>query len=154
MKPRFLLPYSFKKFGWMIFVPALVFGIAVQHFEYEIDGFAAYVGHGDLLVSGQPVKNNLTNELAGLLILLSGFCVAFSKEKVEDEWVSQVRLESLQWSVYLNYGLLLIALLVVYDSGFFWVMIYNMFALLIFFIIRFHYVLYIKDRLFKKASLL
>lgn len=83
---------------------------------------------------------------------MSGFCVAFSREKLEDEWVNRVRLESLQWSVYLNYALLLIALLVVYDEGFFYVMVYNMFTILIFFIIRFNFVLYVKDRLFHKTE--
>lgn len=152
MKPRFLLPYPVKRLGWMILVPSIFFGIVVQHFDYEIPGFAIAVGNSSILVSGEPIKNNFTNELAGLLILVSGFCVAFSRERLEDEWVSQVRLESLQWSVYLNYALLLIALLVVYDEGFFYVMVYNMFTILIFFIIRFNFVLYVKDRMFHKAE--
>ena len=66
--------------------------------------------------------------------------------------MSQVRLESLQWSVYLNCALLLIALLAVYEEAFFYVMVYNMFTVLIFFIVRFNFVLYWKDRLFHKAE--
>ena len=152
MKPRFLLPQSFKKFGWMVLIPAIIFGVIVQHFEYEIPGFALAVGKGSVFVSGTPLKNNLTNELAGVLILVSGFMVAFSKERQEDEYVSKVRLESLQWSVYLNYALLLLAILFVFDEAFFYVMIYNMYTILIFFIVRFNFVLHVKDRMFHKAE--
>jgi len=152
MKPRFLLPHPFKRVGWILLVPALLFGIIVQHLEFEIPGFAINVGTSSILVAGDSLKNNLTNELAGLLILVSGFFVAFSKEKLEDERVSQVRLESLQWSVYLNYALLLIALLLIYDEGFLYVMVYNLFTILIFFIVRFHFVLYVKDRHFRKTE--
>lgn len=151
MKPRYLLPHSVKKIGWILLFPAVLFGILVQHYEFEIPGFALQVG-SSILVSDVPLKNNLTNELAGLLILISAFFVAFSKERIEDEWVSQVRLESLQWSVYLNYGLLLIAFLFVYDERFFLVMVYNLFTLLVFFIIRFHFVLYWKDKVFRKTE--
>ena len=42
--------------------------------------------------------------LVGLII------VAFSKEKIEDEQISQLRLDSLQWAVYLNYIILVISL--------------------------------------------
>ena len=152
MEPRFLLPHSYKRVGWILFVPALFFGVVVQHYEYEIQGFALDIGNSGVIVSGKQLKNNLTNELAGLIILVTGFFVAFSKQKIEDEWVSKVRLESLQWSVYLNYALLAITLLVVYDEGFFLVMVYNMFTILIFFIIRFNYVLYISDKLFHKTG--
>lgn len=151
MKPRFLLPHSLKRIGWLLFIPSLAFGVLVQHFEYEIAGFDIMTG-SSILVAEHPLRNNLTNELAGVLVLISGFLVAFSKERVEDEWVSRIRLESLQWSVYLNYALLLVALIVIYDEEFFYVMIYNMFTILIFFIVRFNFVLYIKDRWFKKAE--
>ena len=156
MKARFLLSHPFKRIGWVVFIPALIFGICVQHFELEIPGFEftrlLMVTDNGIIVDGKPIANNLTNELAGLLVLVSGFMVAFSKEKIEDEWVSQVRLESLQWSVYLNYALLLITLLAVYDSQFFLVLIYNIFTILFFFIARFNYVLYIKDKIFHQAE--
>ena len=152
MKPRYLLPHSFKKIGWMLFIPSLLFAIIVQHFEYEIPGFAIALDNSSIFVEGKALNNNLTNELAGILLLITGFFVAFSKEKLEDEWVSRVRLESLQWSVYLNYALLLIALIIVFEEAFFYVMIYNMYTILIFFIIRFNFVLHIKDKLFHKTE--
>jgi len=137
--------------GWVVFVPSVIFGVLVQHFDYEIPGFFIAVD-SSVLVLGVPLENNLTNELAAVLILVSGFFIAFSKELIEDERVSQVRLESLQWSVYLNYALILVALLVVYEENFLYVMIYNLFTILLFFIVRFNFVLYLKDRLSRKPE--
>ena len=56
MKPRFLLSHSFKRIGWVVFVPALLFGILVQHQEYEIPGFAVALDDPGITVSGKPLK--------------------------------------------------------------------------------------------------
>jgi hypothetical protein len=88
------------------------------------------------------VHNNLLNEITGLLIITSAFLVAFSKEKQEDEFISKIRLESLVWAVYLNYAILIIALLFIYDMSFMWVIIFNMFTILFFFIARFNWEVY------------
>lgn len=91
---------------------------------------------------GVVIKNNLLDELAGVLVLVGGILVAFSIEKMEDEFIAHIRLESLVWATYVNYGLLLLAILFVYGGAFLTVMIVNMFTLLIFFIVRFHIALY------------
>ena len=68
--------------------------------------------------------------------------VGFSKEKREDEFIAKLRLSSLLWAVWVNYVLLLFAFLFVYGTSFLTVMIYNMFTVLIIFIVRFNYILY------------
>ena len=68
--------------------------------------------------------------------------VGFSKEKQEDEFIAEVRLNSLLWAVAVNYILLLLAFIFVYGTPFLQVMIYNMFTILVIFIARFHYILY------------
>ncbi|MFK5880445.1 MAG: hypothetical protein QM478_13230 [Flavobacteriaceae bacterium] len=90
--------------------------------------------------------NNITDELASILLIVGGLIVAFSKAKDEDEYISKIRTESLIWATYVNYGILILAVIFVYDMAFFNVMIYNMFTILFFFIIRFHYVLYITKK--------
>jgi len=72
--------------------------------------------------------------------------VSFSKEKNEDEFIAEIRLSSLLWAVCVSYTLLLVAFLFVYGSPFFEVMIYNMFTVLIIFIVRFNYILYKNTR--------
>ncbi|GAB3988901.1 hypothetical protein GCM10028807_12570 [Spirosoma daeguense] len=92
-------------------------------------------------IPGDYVPQNLTDELACMGMILSLMLIAFSQEKVEDEMISQLRLEALQWSVYFNYFILAIAILTVYDTAFFNVMIYNMFTVLLVFIIRFRWLI-------------
>ena len=85
------------------------------------------------------VSNNILNEILGILVIVSSLFVAFSKEKSEDEYISKIRLESLVWAVYFNYGILLFSFLFIYNFSFFWVMLFNMFTVLVFFIIRFNW---------------
>ncbi len=65
--------------------------------------------------------------------------IAFSREKIEDERTGRLRLEALQWSVYINYLILVVAIIVTYDGVFFSMMIYNMFTVLLVFIGRFRW---------------
>lgn len=94
------------------------------------------------------VENNIFNEILGVFVIISSLIVAFSREKLEDEYISKIRLESLVWAVYLNYAILIISFLFLFDMTFFWVMIFNMFTIILFFIIRFHWQIYS----LKKAS--
>jgi uncharacterized RDD family membrane protein YckC len=68
--------------------------------------------------------------------------VSFSKEMQEDEFIANLRLSSLLWSVWVNYIFLLIAFLFIWNFDFLNVVVYNMFTILIIFIIRFNYILY------------
>ena len=115
-----------------------------MYFEFEIPGFEVLIPYTDSFMSHKPMKNNLTDELVSIIFMVSLIMIAFSEEKLEDEWVSKVRLESLQWSIYANYILLIAAILFVYDMYFFQALIYNMYTILIFFILRFYYVLRVK----------
>ncbi len=73
------------------------------------------------------------------MIIISSLLVAFSEEKSEDEYISKIRLESLVWAVYFNFAILLLSFLFVYGLYFLWVMIFNMFTVLLFFIVRFNW---------------
>lgn len=141
MKSRFLLPHSLKRIGLLLFLPCLIIGIMVLHFEFEIEGFQIAIPYGTVSIGKTIIENNLTDELAAVLMLASLILIAFSAEKEEDEWVASVRLDSLQWAVYVNYGFLLVAILFVYDIYFFEALVFNMYTILVFFILRFHYVL-------------
>ncbi|VAW16950.1 hypothetical protein MNBD_BACTEROID05-629 [hydrothermal vent metagenome] len=94
------------------------------------------------------VNNNILNEILGISMIVGSILVAFSKEKDEDEFISKIRLESLVWATYLNYAILFLAFIFVYDLSFLWVMIFNMFTILIFFIIRFNW----QIRKFRKTA--
>lgn len=145
MKATNLLPNRLKRLGWLILLPSLLLGMMVLYFEFEIPGFEIVIPYSTtILSSGESLTNNLTDEIVAIVVMVALILIAFSEEKEEDEWVSKVRLESLQWSVYANYVLLMLAILFIYDIFFFQALIYNMYTILVFFILRFHYVLRVK----------
>lgn len=144
MKASNLLPYKVRRVGWLILLPSFFLGIMVMYFEFEIPGFEAAIPYSTTFFSRKPMLNNLTDELVAIIVIVSLGLIAFSEEKEEDEWVSKIRLESLQWSVYANYILLILAILFVYDMHFFEALVYNMYTILILFILRFNYVLRVK----------
>jgi hypothetical protein len=143
MKASNLLPFRVKRLGWIILLPSLILGFMVMYFDFEIEGFSVTVPYKSFM-SGGLSNNNLTNELVSIIVIVSLALIAFSEEKEEDEWVSKIRLESLQWSVYANYILLILAILLIYEMRFFEALVYNMYTILIIFIIRFNYVLRVK----------
>lgn len=148
MTNKLLLPSKFKMIGWCILIPATIAGIILAITGYEADWLSTRVF---AFFSDEPfrdslfftiIKVNITNTLIGSIFIVGAMLVCFSKEKKEDEFIANLRLSSLLWSVWVNYALLLIAFLFVYGLAFFNVMVYNMFTILIIFIIRFNYILY------------
>lgn len=80
-------------------------------------------------------------------IFIIGFAVglaliAFSREKQEDEMIQKLRLQALQWSVYVNYLVLILCSLLFYWLDFFNVLIFNMYTILVVFIIMFRWTLH------------
>lgn len=145
MKSGFLLTNKVKNIGWIVLIPSSIIGLLITIYDYspaplDFKVPALFINEltGETITFGF-VKNNLLNEIIGTLIIISSILVAFSKEKIEDEYLSKIRLESLAWAVYFNQALLLISMFFIYDLSFLWVMIFNMFTILWFFIIRFNW---------------
>ncbi len=148
METKFLLPNAFKRIGWMLvilmFVPGLIFMFDTLEFKFlDFRVFAIYdsMFPGPGVVFGMT-RNNISDEIVGILFLLGAVFVAFSREKQEDEFIARIRLDSLVWAVYVNYAILLFCFLFFYGFGFMTVMILNMFSVLIFFIARFYFILF------------
>ena len=148
MKSRFLFSHKYKPIGWFLFILGLALGIVLMLNDYDYPNWELNVfpliGGNDIF-SKLPFKwheNNISDEIASILLIIGGILVAFSKTKDEDEYIAKIRMESLIWATYVNYGVLILAVIFVFDLNFFTVLIYNMFTVLLFFIIRFHYVLY------------
>ncbi|NLR61621.1 hypothetical protein HGH93_26195 [Chitinophaga polysaccharea] len=137
MKSPYLLPHLYKKIGGILFL--LTFGTwllgMVMDFSYSWVDYNTTKGS----------QGNFSDEIIVTGLIISLLMIAFSKEKNEDEYIAAVRRESLQWSIYINYGLLLIGTWTFYNWDYFAVLVYNMFTPLIFFILRFHFVI-IKNR--------
>ncbi|MFT4093097.1 MAG: hypothetical protein QM640_05605 [Niabella sp.] len=145
---KLLLPNKYKKAGWFILVPATILGIILMLTDFEgmpLNAKVFAVFNNEILGKSQSFRfiyANVTNTVEGVLFIIGALLVGFSKEKNEDEFISNLRLSSLLWAVLVNYVLLIFSFLFIYGTAFLNVMLYNMFTVLIIFIVRFNYVLY------------
>lgn len=139
MKTNLLCPYPLKKWGWIIAVPSIVLGLAFLYLDFSFGWLEVKTTSGSIF---DAANGNLTDELAFVGSIVGLALVAFSAERNEDEYVAFQRLKSLQWAVYVNYIILLIAVMAIYGGAFLDVLVYNAFTILIIFIARFQFVMY------------
>ena len=148
MSHKLLLSNKYKMIGWIIFFPSFILGLCLIISGYEpswlnakmFSVFPSQIFGNSKYFS--MISVNLTNTIVGILFIVGCLLVGFTKEKNEDEFIAKIRLSSLLWAVFVNYTLLLIAFIFIYDTAFLSVMIYNMFTVLLIFILRFNYILY------------
>ena len=156
MKSNFLFPNIFKKIGWILLIPATILGFMVIFYDFEFSFLSTKVLSlfPDTIFAGSStnnpaqhtwwkiIDNNITNELSAIIFIVAAIFVAFSKEKNEDEYISKTRLDSLMWATYANYAVLIFCFLFFYEFRFLTVIALSMFSILIFFILRFNFILY------------
>ena len=126
MTKELLLPHSFKKIGWVILIPTLLLGVLML-----IDGF-----------NGSTTTGRALNNIALVGICIGGIFVACSRERIEDEMISRIRLNALLTALYVNYALLIATALCTYDLSFLYVMIYNLLTMLLIFLAVFRWKLW------------
>ncbi len=141
-----LFPHRFKIIGWFIFIPSLILGLislsGVMNFEISLpviynSGFFADEKQGFL----QTADIDLFPNLFGVLIIIGGILVGFSKEKIEDEYISSLRLKSVFWSLIATYSIVLILFISIFGTLFFTAMIFSIFLPLVLYVFRFNYLL-------------
>lgn len=148
MKTTYLLPNRFNSFGWILISLAILLwsSYLITNEEFSFLNFNVFtLADADFFKSTDYfilLNVNLTQTLVGVFFILGGLFVAFAKQRIEDEFIMKLRLLSFQWAILINYSLLLLCFVFIYDLAFFSVMVYNMFTVLILFIFRFHYLLY------------
>ncbi len=148
MSNKLLLPNKYKLIGWCLMIPATILGLVLSFTDFEafpIKAKAFAIFNNEIFGKSQYlafIETNITNTVVGALFIVGAMLVGFSKEKREDEFIAKLRLSSLLWAVWVNYILLLLSFFFVYELAFLTVMMYNMFTVLIIFIVRFNYILY------------
>ena len=151
MKTNYLFPHRFKTIGWILLVPATILGVMVVFFDFEfsfLDMKVLSLFPTKFNLSNMPpdrfigvIGNNLTNELAGIMFITGAVFAGFSREKQEDEYIAKIRMESLLWATYINYGALMLSMFLFYEFVFLTVMQVFLFTLLIVFLIRYNCIL-------------
>lgn len=148
MKTKLLFPNVCKGIGLFLFLSGLFGGIAMIIWElspvfFDINVFAIVE---DPVLSEKKyftwIENNILDEILGSLLILGGLLLAFSREKTEDEFIATLRMESLLWATYINYGVLLLSFWFLFSLTFYWVLILNIFTLLLFFNARYYWILF------------
>ncbi len=154
---KLLFNYRYKKIsGWIFYLslPIALYAFLTNKwddilvvkvydlFSYEKIIVTEYTEN----IIGSPgfrwIENGLLNEIFIAIVIISGIINSFSKEQVEDELINKLRVESLTLSLYINYGVILIANFLIYELTFIYVLVFNLFTILLFFNLLFKYKLY------------
>lgn len=144
MKSHFLFPYWCRYLGW---------GLVIAHVPLTM------IGRMNGMINPLDNPEGNTSPFTGehlffisttLLMALGLFLVAFASEKIEDEQIWQVRLDSLRWAIYINYLILIISLVFINDTAH--ILELNLWVPLLFFIIRFRWVIFRLNRSLSKEG--
>jgi hypothetical protein len=150
MKPHFLFPHKSRYIGLALIFSHIPIRAIWEGINPNIDeSHRLPVNPGDSVL----FTNGHLFYISSTLLVLSGLIlIAFSKEKVEDEQISKLRLDSLQWAIYLNYFLLIISLIFTNGINFIDILRLNIWLPLVFFIIRFRWKIWQLNQLTKKEG--
>ena len=137
-----LLPHTYKKIGWFLLLPAFVAGVIFMFISNFTNGpeIITFGYFGDELFGAQKKSAiridhiQVIPNLISILFLIGGLLVMFSKENKEDEYINQIRLNSLQNSVFFNYILLFFCIVFIHGIPFFHVMVFNLFTIILIYI--------------------
>lgn len=146
MQSRFLFPNRFKIIGLLLCIPFLILGLYCLFIDFEFEFLTINLPYYSTISSDLDIKSftvNFTNEIAIIGLIFSLSFIAFSKLKIEDEYISKIRLECLQIAIYVNFALLIIATIFIHGFLYFYVTVFTIFTPLVLFIIRFHYIIFI-----------
>ena len=126
MKTLWLLPEKCRKIGWVLFSACGILGLYImlveQYMPMNIELWPA-------------IKANIAilGTLAGL------YMVAFSKEKIEDEFINSLRMDAMIKAIILNCIIIAIASVVLYGLWYVYTLSITQYFVLLSYIIIFRY---------------
>ncbi len=142
-----LLNHKLKWPATVLFYTSLLIGVYLISTENQLDDlwnvpvYSLFGNEKDFMGTGLGksgwTQNTLFNEVLTVIIICSGLVASFSKEKIEDELISKMRLDSLSIAIVINYTLVLVANFFIFDFAFFNALIIFLFAPLVMFNIIF-----------------
>jgi len=113
MKSRFLFPHK-----WM--VPGIVLFLIGVTVHFLNQSTAAPIGVFQKIHTLFPGIDAqiLADDVEYLCSIIGLLLIAFSKEKIEDEQIVKLRTDSLQWAIYVNYGIFIICTVFINGSDY------------------------------------
>src|SRR5688572_23349345 len=106
MQTNFLFPNALKRIGWSLTLASVLIHLILSHSKVQSYLYQFLNQDKDRFWMFINFLDNYIDESVSILLIIGLNLVAFSKEKIEDEWVSKIRLQSLQWGVYINSAIL------------------------------------------------
>lgn len=131
MNKILLLPYSFKRIGWVLFIPTALLGLLMA-----IDGFNGFPTF--LLpdsTTGSETLSRVSNNIVLIGMLLGTLLITCSRERIEDELITRIRLNALLTALYATIGIAVIAALFLYDFAYLYFLIFNLCLLPVLFLV-------------------
>lgn len=132
MAKDLLFPHYLRRVGYLLFPFSIAYALLSAYASF-LPAFLSTMFENEGFVNSGYDEICTVGAVVGLML------IAFSREEVEDEMTRLNRLQSLQWSVYASYILLLLSVVFVYDTYFMVVLEVNLFTVLCVFIIRFRW---------------
>lgn len=148
MKSNYLFPIVFRKIGWCLFVPFLLWGIGFMLSGgtfLEIGGsgaLALFDGYSDTRFLTIADNDSWTDEIIIIFLTLSMLFIGFSREKDEDECIANIRMNALVWAIIVNSALLIIGTMLIFGVPYLNFMAIYMFSLLILFIAKYSWMIH------------
>ena len=146
---NYLFSNKFKKVSGWVFYLSLPVGLFLMLTERIQDIFVVNVFSifSHEWVGSEPtgfgwIENGLGDEVFTLLIIISGLVNSFCREKIEDELISRIRLESLSLSLFISFGFIIISTFLVYNLIYMYVLVFNLFLIILLFNLIFKVRLY------------
>jgi len=145
---NYLFDNKYKKISGLVFYLTTIIGLYLLITDKILDLFTLNVyslfseSFSDLTYGGGWIENGLGDEIFTTIIIISGLINSFCKEKIEDELISKIRLESLTISLFVSYGLVMLSTFLIYNLSYMYVLVFNLFIILILFNLIFRNRLY------------
>ena len=146
---NYLFNYKYKKIsGWIFYllIPTGLFLLLTERmqdiFVVNVFSIFSYEWIGSERTGFGWIENGLGDEVFTLLIIVSGIVNSFSKERIEDELISRIRLESLSLSLFISFGLIIVSTFLVYNINYMYVLVFNLFLIILLFNLIFKFRLY------------
>lgn len=134
MKKELLLPYGFKLVGWVLLATAVAMGIWSIALDFDFTKSE--------LLKPLTLVDPLINNYIVIGIWLGAIFVGCSREKIEDEMISRIRLNALLAGFYLQ-ALFIIAATFVFNSmDYLEVMMYNLVTYPLIFVAAYRWMLW------------
>ena len=147
MKTDYLLPHIFRKIGWFVFIPCWVMiivswlGINDWFDDDWLSFVTLHIGNLGFFTPEQEGHSFLYFAREDMAFV-SLYMIAFSKEKVEDEYVEHLRMRSLVWALKVNTIFFVIFTWFCFGMVYVTLLLLSMFSIFLLFHFRFLYELH------------